>query len=349
MTIVQHLVLDEYGAFLGKHSERLVVSKGGKTVQQIPLLYLESVTISGSGISLSADAVEECSKHGIPIYFLSERGHPYASLYSAGLTGTITTRREQLAAFKDSRGVRLSFSLISGKMQNQANLVKYMAKYRKETAPDTYEELRRLTSEIMDEIIEIENIQRYPEIQEGSAVIDDLRNELMGIEGRAAQRYWRAVACVLPESAAFPGRKHQRAVDPVNAGLNYGYGILYSQCERALTLAGLDPYAGFLHVDRPGKPSLTLDFIEEFRQAIVDRTIIGLANKNVAFTQEPDGLLKKETRLMLAEKIRERLDAAVPFEGKHYPLRIVLQMQARHVATFLRCERPEYIPFVLAW
>jgi CRISPR/Cas system-associated endonuclease Cas1 len=273
MTIVQHLVLDEYGAFLGKHSERLVVSKGGKTVQQIPLLYLESVTISGSGISLSADAVEECSKHGIPIYFLSERGHPYASLYSAGLTGTITTRREQLAAFKDSRGVRLSFSLISGKMQNQANLVKYMAKYRKETAPDTYEELRRLTSEIMDEIIEIENIQRYPEIQEGSAVIDDL----------------------------------------------------------------------------PGKPSLTLDFIEEFRQAIVDRTIIGLANKNVAFTQEPDGLLKKETRLMLAEKIRERLDAAVPFEGKHYPLRIVLQMQARHVATFLRCERPEYIPFVLAW
>lgn len=114
-------------------------------------------------------------------------------------------------------------------------------------------------------------------------------------------------------------------------------------------LAGLDAYAGFLHADRPGKPSLTLDFIEEFRSAVVDRTLIGLLNKGVALPQEPDGLLKKETRLMLAEKIRERLEAAVPFEGKRYPLRVVMQMQARHMATFLRGERPEYTPFALPW
>ena len=82
-----------------------------------------------------------------------------------------------------------------------------MAKYRKETAPEIYEELRRLTAEIFDAIFELENVQRYPEVQQGSAVIDDLRNELMGIEGRAAQRYWSAVALVLPEAAAY-WRKH---------------------------------------------------------------------------------------------------------------------------------------------
>src|SRR5204862_398077 len=79
------------------------------------------------------------------------------------------------------------------------------------------------------------------------------------------------------------GREGRGATDPLNAALNYGYGILYAQVERALLLAGLDPYAGFLHADRPGKPSLVLDLIEEFRQAVVDRTLIGQVNRGVAF------------------------------------------------------------------
>ena len=66
----------------------------------------------------------------------------------------------------------------------------------------------------------------------------------------------------------------------------------------------LDPFAGFLHVDRPGKPSLTLDFIEEFRPVVVDRTIFGLANKNVSFEFDEHNMLTKETRRTLAEKIK---------------------------------------------
>ncbi|MER3513307.1 MAG: CRISPR-associated endonuclease Cas1, partial [Chloroflexota bacterium] len=81
---------------------------------------------------------------------------------------------------------------------------------------------------------------------------------------------------------------------------NYGYGILYGQVERALVLAGLDPYAGFIHVDRPGKPSLVLDLIEEFRQAVVDRTVLGLVNKGVALEQDEEGRLTEGTRRMLA-------------------------------------------------
>src|SRR5690606_4802560 len=97
-------------------------------------------------------------------------------------------------------------------------------------------------------------------------------------------------------------------------------------CERCLVLAGLDPYAGFLHADRPGKPSLTLDFIEEFRQPVVDRTVIGMANKKVSFEQDEYGQLTQETRRTLAAKIHERLESTHAYEGKRHPLRAIMQM-----------------------
>jgi CRISPR-associated protein Cas1 len=347
--IVQHLMIDQYGAFLGKHSERLLVTKDGKTLLQAPLLYLESVVIANRGVSLSAEAVRECTERGIPIFFVSGTGTPYASLYSAGLTGTVATRRAQLEAFSNSLGLRLAFAFSMGKLHNQMNLLKYMAKYRKETDPGLYEELRLRATEVLDHLIEIEQMAGYPEVQDGTATVDDLRAEIMGLEGRAAQRYWGAVKLLLPEKYAFPGRVGRGARDPVNSALNYGYGILYGQCERCLVLAGLDPYAGFLHVDRPGKPSLTLDFIEEFRPAIVDRTIIGLANKNVAIEQDERDLLTQETRRMLAGKVNERLESEALFEGKRRPLRAVMQMQARHLAVFLRRERLTYESFQMSW
>jgi len=114
-------------------------------------------------------------------------------------------------------------------------------------------------------------------------------------------------------------------------------------------LACLDPFAGFLHVDRPGKPSLTLDFIEEFRPVIVDRTVFGMANKNVSFNFDENNMLTKETRRLLAEKINERMDSEATYEGKQHPLRAIIQMQARHLATFLRRERMQYDPFQMRW
>lgn len=349
MPIIQHLTIDEYGAFVGKHSERLIVTKKDEILAQAPLLHLESVTIANQGVSISAEAVRECTERGIPIFFISGTGTPYASLYSAGLVGTVATRRAQLEAFKTGAGLRLAFALGMGKLQNQVNLLKYIAKYRKESDPALYEELRLRAGEVLDPLIEIERISRYPEVQEGVATVDDLREELMGLEGRAAQRYWGAVKLILPQKYAFPGREGRGATDPVNSALNYGYGILYGQCERCLVLAGLDPYAGFLHVDRPGKPSLTLDFIEEFRQPVVDRTVIGMANKNMDFAQDEKHLLTKEFRRTLAEKVLERLDSEVAYENKRHPLRAVMQMQARHLATFLRGERLSYEAFQMSW
>jgi len=350
MTVVQNLIVEEYGAFVGKHSERLIVTKGEAQLAQAPLLHLESVLIAGRGVSISADAVRECAERGIPIHFVSGSGSAYASLYSAGLTGTVLTRRAQLEAFRDGRGLTAALAFASGKIQNQANLLKYMAKYRKETAPTLYDELRLRADEVADGVIDLQTLMKSPEIvEEGRTMIDDWREKIMGIEGQSAKLYWGAVKQVLPESYGWPGREGRGATDPVNCALNYGYGILYGAVERALVLAGLDPYAGFAHVDRPGKPSLTLDFIEEFRAPVVDRTVFGLVNKGVKLEQDERKRFTKETARMLAEKIHDRLESGEPYEGKRHPLRAIIQSQARHLATFFRGDRAAYEPFVMGW
>lgn len=343
MGIVRHLIVEEYGTFVGKHSERLQVErvKTREKVQQAPLMHLETVLIATRGASLSADAIEACAEAGIPIHFLSSHGQPYAALYSAGLAGTVETRRAQLAALAGPLGLALAKGMAVGKIRNQATLLKYMAKYRKEKDLALYEEVRLLAGEVAGHEEELRRV-------EGES-LEEVRFRVLSAEGRAAQKYWQAVGRLLLTEMEWPGRRTQGATDPLNSALNYGYGILYGAVERACVLAGLDPYAGFLHVDRPGKPSLVLDLIEEFRQPVVDRTVLGMVNKGMPVTLDEQGRLIPESRRLLAEKVLARLDSPERFEGKRYALSSIIQMQARHVATFVRGQRAVYEPFVMSW
>jgi CRISPR-associated protein Cas1 len=149
--------------------------------------------------------------------------------------------------------------------------------------------------------------------------------------------------------AGWEGRTGRGATDPVNAALNYGYGILYGQVERAVVLAGLDPYAGFIHADRPGKPSLVLDLVEEFRAPAVDRVIFAMINRNSKLEMDTENLLVQETRRAVAGNVLERLDKPERYERKKMALRHVIQTQARHIATFVRGDRAHYQPFVVRW
>jgi CRISPR-associated protein Cas1 len=133
----------------------------------------------------------------------------------------------------------------------------------------------------------------------------------------------------------FLGREHRGAQDAVNSLLNYGYGILYSQVWGAVLNAGLEPFAGFLHVDRPGKPSLVLDLVEEFRQPVVDRAVIAYVNLGISIGMK-DGLLDADTRKSIGERVVERLYGSESYQGKQYQIRSIIQMQARRLAGFLR-------------
>lgn len=343
MAIITHLVVEECGAFISKHQGRLQVKKEKEVLQQAPLMHLEQVIVTGKAVGFSSDAVMACAEQGIPIYFLDFQGSPYASLYASGLTETVKTRRAQLLADADERGLKLGVAFASAKIKNQAALLRYRAKYRKEKDPQIYEDLRLLALEILD------HLEELGKLEQAYHTIDQARAQLLGSEGRAAQKYWSGVRLLVNDAQDWAGRTGRGAIDPLNCALNYGYGILYGQIERAIVLAGLDPYAGFVHVDRPGKPSLVLDLIEEFRQPVVDRAIFALFNQGSAVKLDEEHLLTAESRKLIAEKVLERLEKPEKYEDKQHPLRSIIQHQARHLAVFLRGERETYAGFEVKW
>ncbi len=341
MSIVSNLIIDTRGAYLGKHQGRLQVRQGRQVLQEAPLMHLEQVIVTGRAVSLSADAVSACAGEGIPIHFLSHQGTPYAGLYASGLVGTVQTRRAQLMAYTDHRGVHLAKAFACGKIANQAALLRYMAKYRKDKDPDLHEILICCANEV-------ERFSHAVKSLSGDTV-EIIRPSLMGIEGRAAQHYWEGIKRAVAVGDGWSGRRGRGAKDAPNAMLNYAYGILYGQVEWAIVLAGLDPYAGFCHADRPGKPSLVLDLIEEFRQPAADRPVFALLNRGAGIELDERGLLTESSRRRVAESVLERLDKEERYERRKVPLRTVIQSQARHLATFLRGERVRYTPFLACW
>ena len=335
------LIVEGNGVFLGKHQGRLRVSRQGKTLSEAPVIHLQQVIVVDSGVAISSDVVRTCAEEGIPIHFLNAKGQHIAGMYSAGLNGTVLTRRAQLGAFEDERGMALARAFVLGKIENQRALLRYIAKYRKEAEPALFEELTLVVAELDDHVQEAEKIS--------ARQVSEAREQLLSVEGRAASHYWGAIKRIIPESLEWPGRETHGATDPFNMALNYGYGFLYAQVEQALILAGLDPYGGFLHADRPGKPSLKFDMVEEFRQTVVDRTLIGLVNRGFAVERDEQGQLEKTTRDRLIERMKERLESTELYEGKRQALRFILQCQARHLATFVRRERAVYTPFIAGW
>ncbi|HRL14402.1 MAG TPA: CRISPR-associated endonuclease Cas1, partial [Aggregatilineales bacterium] len=223
------------------------------------------------------------------------------------------------------------------KVTNQAATLRYWARNRRDSYPDDARQLGEIAEAVL----------AHADLMTAVPADDLLYDRLMGFEGQAAHLYWQGAALLIPDKYAFPGRIGRGAVDPINSLLNYGYGILYAQIERAVILAGLDPYAGFLHADRPGKPSLVLDLIEEFRQIIVDRPVIGLAARAYTVDQDENGLLALETRRDYARKILGQLEGRMRYQGERLLLRHIIQRQGRMLAAHVRGEREAYIPFIL--
>lgn len=341
MSIVHEMFADVFGSHIGKQSERLVYSKGKTALAQAPLMHLERVIIASRGVSISADAIAACCEHGIPIFFLSSIGEPYAALHAAGLGGTVLTRRAQLAAYYDGRGSVIGLAIADAKINNQAATLKYVAKSRKDSQPDIYDALRDASIETASQADKLVRLR--------GLALDEMRNQLMAFEANAAVQYWAALRTVVPQMYGWTERMTRGATDPVNSLLNYGYGVLRMRVEYALHLAGLDSFAGFIHADRPGKPSLTLDMMEEFRSVAVDRLVIGLVNRRYTVEMTEQGRLQDDVRRSFAGKMKEQLQATVRYDGDRIAISTVIQKQARRLAAFLRGETEAYLPYRAEW
>lgn len=339
LELLTEVVVDQFGTFLGKKSERLVVRVKDEEEVHVPLHELREIVVATKGVTISSDLLQECGERGIMVHFLDFQGIPYATLSSPALVGTVLTRREQLLAYYDERAVQLVQWFLWGKLRNQENNLRYFAKYRRDRDLELYEKLRSLSDSLLESANQIAMLS--------SDRIDDVRGRLFGLEGSAADAYWTGLGCLLDPVLEFSGRKRRGATDAVNSCLNYGYGILYGKMLGALTRAGLDPFAGFLHVDRPGKQSLVLDFVEEFRACLIDRPLWGLLGRGWT-PQMEGGQLSSATRRELVAKIRERLESLQTYGNQKLTLASIVQRQARSVAMFLRGES-KYRPFVATW
>lgn len=330
------LFVSGFGLFVGKKSERVVVKQGKSVCAQVPLLRLQEIVIASRGVSLSSDLIQSLCERGIRIACLNSSGKPFALITSPMLTATVETRRAQFAAYHSERGAHLCRWIVAGKLHNQEKLLRYFAKNR------DGESARALDNCAAS----LRRLRRSALATQGSTP-EDVRAELMGLEGAGGRLYWQQIGNMLPDELGFENRSHRGSTDCVNAALNYGYGILTAHVWGAVMNAGLEPFAGFLHVDRSGKPSLVLDLMEEFRQPVVDRAIFSWLNKGGRLTMQ-NGMLDPASKENVASRVLLRLVATEQHRGKQHQVRSIIQMQARLAASAVRGHRA-YRAFSFKW
>jgi len=325
-----------FGLFVGKKSERVVVKQGKEICAQVPFLRLQELIIASRGVSISSDLVEELCGRGIRIGFVRGNGAPVALVTSPLVTATVETRRAQLEAYHNEQGADFCRWVVAGKIRNQEKLLRYFGKSRD---GERRERLERAAGALR-------KLRRQALVVEGTAP-EAVRASLMGLEGTAGRMYWDQVEAMLPEGLGFEGRRYPGATDVVNAAINYGYGILYQHVWGAVMNAGLEPFAGFLHTDRSGRPSMVMDLVEEFRQPVVDRALLTWLNKG-GHLETKGGMLEGRSKEEVAGRVMRRLQADEPYRGKNHQVRSIIQMQARAAASALR-GWGKYRPFAFRW
>ncbi len=318
------LVINSYGSYLRKSGNCFLVKKDEKSLE-VAAGKVSSILIATSAY-ITTDAIKLALDNNIDIVFLDSFGDPYGRVWHPKLGSTTLIRRRQLEIYDSAEGLSLAKQWGVRKMENQIDLLSRLRKTREEKRPD------------LDVFIEeIERCRDQMSRLRGS--IEARRQDMLGLEGKAARAYFEAISSIMPERYRFPGRSRNPARDEFNALLNYGYGVLYSLVEKGCIIAGLDPYVGFLHTDSYNKMSLVFDIIEIFR-IYVDETVVFLFSRRRVMDEHFEPLeqgmgLSKEGKAMLIEALNKRLDESILYRGRKVKVRNTIQMECHRIANSL--------------
>jgi group II intron reverse transcriptase/maturase/CRISPR-associated endonuclease Cas1 len=339
---ISELVVNTPGCFLGKTSQRVVVRQDRRNVCEVPSFRLTGITVASRGISLSADLINHCAEHDIPVLFLSPAGK-VAAVVSAPESSRGAVGLLQLQALADGgAALELARRFVEGKIRNQMSLMKYLGKYRARAHAAFAEAFPGALTGMAARLGELHALAFGGDAADG-------RGQLFSVEGRAAQEYWGLVRLLLADRAPFPGRERHGAKDLVNSLLNYGYAVLQARVHVALLHAGLAPHVSFLHTLQPkGQPTLVFDLMEEFRPHVVDRTVLTLFARREPMAVDETGLLTEATRRRLIQQIYDRLATVLRFHGKDVTLEDVIRHQATLLVRHLKGEA-RYRPFLAKW
>lgn len=342
---MRRLVINDYGVFIGVKGDRVVVKKGGEKIVELAAGNISQVILASKGISMSSAFLKLMLKHRVDFVLLSGFGAPLGRLVGRK-GGAIELRKNQIEAQKDERGKHLAKQFAKGKLVNQSNLLKSLAKNRRSTKPE-------LASKLEDASHLVSWFVNMVEQVDTNLPLDRFRAEVMSAEARGADSYWEAIGLVFNEYVEFPRRMKRFDVpkDPVNILLNYGYGLLASDVWMAVEHSSLEPYAGFLHKDSPRRPALVMDLMEEFRQPVVDRVVLrllsSLKEKVAGFVE--DGRLTQEGRKTIIQEFSRRMSEKVTFMNRVLPLEAHVYVQTRRLSEFLMRRASSYTPYTERW
>jgi|Deesub1362A_J573_1020465.scaffolds.fasta_scaffold00127_7 CRISPR-associated protein Cas1 len=340
------VVVDGFGKYIGTEGELITIKEKNKIIRRLKPDELKQIILIGNN-SIGTKAIRLLLKHAVDIVIIDFYGKIVGRLMHPAV-GTVRTRRDQYEAYNDKRGVLLSKEFLLSKLINQVSLLTNLAKARKDSNPEVAEKIMQIRKEISAIAESIKGAR--------GGRIDDVREKIMGLEGKASNHYWSALSLIF-SNFGFKGRhgidsSPRFAQDIFNAILNYGYSVLHTECIRAIELAGLDCYAGFLHSDKAGRQSLALDLMEEFRQPLIDRSVIKLLSYRQIKPDECEVknycILKDSARKKLLNEIISRFESKTQYHGKNMAYSNIILWQARKIASFLRGES-RYQGFTQRW
>lgn len=331
------------GAWLRKDGENIVMEVEGQTRARLPLHMLDGLVCFGR-VLVSPPLLGYCVERGICVSYLSPNGK-FLARVEGPVSGNVLLRREQYRRSDDRpRCATIVRNILIGKVHNQRAVVSRAVRdYGSDLPSEGFEALKHGQK----------RLKRIGARLLVESAIDTLR----GLEGEAAQAYFAVfdqLIRVPNPTMRFSGRSRRPPTDAVNALLSFFYTLLTHDCRSALESVGLDPAVGFLHRDRPGRPSLALDLVEEFRPFLADRLALSLINRKQVseadFARLDNGavLLKDGARKIVLsayqERKREQLRHA--FLGEKVEIGLFPAIQAQMLARHLRGDLDAYPPFL---
>ena len=338
--LLNTLFVTTQGTYLTRESETVLVRVEGETKLQVPIQTLGGIVCFGR-VSMSPFLMGFCGERGVAVSFLTERGR-FLARVQGPVSGNVLLRREQYRRADDPiKAAELAKVMVVAKLTNCRTVLLRAIRARPEDADVS--ELNGAAEDLRQHIRELTE----------PAPLETVR----GKEGDAARRYFGVFDHLIiaqKKSFFFRERSRRPPLDNINALLSFLYTLLVHDATAALEGVGLDPSVGFLHRDRPGRPGLALDMMEELRPFLADRLALSLVNlqqvKGKGFRKTETGavMMNDETRkeVLIAYQKRKREEIRHPFLEEKVAVGLVPYCQALLMSRYLRGDLDGYPPFI---
>lgn len=318
---MKHLVIGDYGTFLGLENHRLVIKQDDQ-IRHYPLNRLCTVSIAKRGVSISSDLIEAFSSRGIKLFFLDFRGVAHSAIVGQSQHGVVAVRMAQME-FARQNTLPLAGKIVLAKIKNQRAVLNHFGKYHRHPA---------LQSAAGELLLDAEKAKQAKDLE-----------TLLGFEGAAANAYFQGLREAGLFSSSFRRREGRGSQEINNAMLNLGYAVLSGYILNAIINAGLEAYLGIMHRQRPGKMALVLDLMEEYRAWVVDRAVVKLRAQSEG-KKTLDASLKKA----LIAEVQSTCARKYLYRRKKHKLEHIMQRQIYRLCGHFYGEKT-YKPYLFKW